>query len=158
MYGQRGPAITHHVADPVDHRRHGLTDGADTLCQYEFPVVYGQQRLEGQRGAQPGGRTADSAAAPQVVQSVHDQVGVSALHGRLRSGRHTVQIGTAGGSAGGGQRHESGAHRRRLRVDDPHPAPIWVATCSAVPNVPDNAEEMWIATTPAPPLSANPFR
>ena len=75
-----------------------LGGGADPLGQHQPAVdVEAQQWLQRQRGAQPGRAPADPAAAPQVVQPVHDDERMAARHGRTGRGLDGIQIGTGGG-------------------------------------------------------------
>ena len=120
VHRQCGRALADDLADPVDHRRRRMGDGAHPLGQNEFAVIDTQQRLERQRGAQPRLGPADPPAAAQVVQPVHHDERMTARHGRSRGVRDGVQVAARGRGPRGGQRDETGAHRGRPRVDDPH--------------------------------------
>ena len=158
---RRRAAIADDLGDPIDHRRVRLGDGADPLVQHQPAVdVETQQRLQRQRGAQPGRGAADPAAAPQVVQPVHHDERVAP---RARADRAAASTASRSAPRGRGtrrgQRDEAGAHRRRPRVDHPHRRGRTRGrlrrrrcTCSTA------RPKMCTATTPSPPLSASACR
>ena len=114
-------AVADHLGDLIDHRRMRLGGGADPLGQNQPAVdVDAQQRLQRQRGTQPRRSPADPAAAPQVVQPVHDDERVTAGNRRTRGGLNGVEVRAGGGRPRGGQRDEPDAHRGRPEFDHPH--------------------------------------
>ena len=111
MSSQSSGALADDVANPVDHGRRRMADGAHPLGQNKFAVVDTQQRLERQRGAQPCLGPTDAAAAAQIVQPVHHDERVTAAHRRPCSARNGIQIAAGGRGPRGGQRDKTGAHR-----------------------------------------------
>ena len=104
VYRDGGPAVADELGHPVDQRRIRLGHRPDPLIQHQPAVhIEAQQRLERQGGAEPRGRGADPAAAPQVVQTVNDDEGLSARDRRTRRGFNGIEVCAGGRRTGRGQ-------------------------------------------------------